>query len=143
LYIDVPDELESSPCTKHHSLNTGRRSTKGHSNKGRSVNKGRSNKGRNSENLKQLPMVLLGLPLEIIELILETIELILETIKLLLQRTACSGYVWNQCHLVLDALEMVVDIVSHALEVVHNSVDVRLSHANFSNRQPVSDQLFG
>jgi hypothetical protein len=102
------------------------------------------------ENLKQLPMVLLGLPMVLLDLPLvllglplEFIELILETIKLLLQRTACSGYVWNQCHLVLDALEMVADIISHALEVVHNSVDVRMSHANFSNRQPVSDQLFG
>lgn len=40
--------------------------------------------------------------------------------------TACCGYIWNQCHLVLDALE-----------VIHNSSDVWLSYSNFSGQSPI------
>jgi hypothetical protein len=39
------------------------------------------------------------------------VDLLLESVELLLKSTdtACCGHVWNQCHLVLDALELVSD----------------------------------
>jgi hypothetical protein len=77
------------------------------------------------QNANQLLVVLIGLLLKSVGLLLEGVELLLESFELLLKATdtVCCG---NQCHVALDSLEM-----------VHNSSDVRLSHANFSNRQPV------
>lgn len=91
-----------------------------------------------------LLLVLVGLLLKNIELLLETVKLLLKSIELLLKSadTDYCGYIRNQCYLGLDALEMILNIVLDALDalkVVQNSSDVRLCHANFSNRQPVSD----
>lgn len=66
-----------------------------------------------SQQVNQLLVIHVSLLLKIVQLLLETTE---------------TRQIWNQCHLVFDALE-----------VVQNSIYLRLGHANFSNRQPVSD----